>query len=92
MTLPIPNAMTAPAGAKLVFRPQDATLDAESGLSLPGTIVHREFLGASVRYGVRIGESEISVDTPFRSGAALREPGRPVTVTVSPESVHFLSA
>ena len=92
MTLPIPSGASVPPGAKLVFRPQDVTLDGEGGLALPGTIAHREFLGASVRYGVRIGDSEIAVDAPFRSGAVLRETGSPVTVSVSPESVHFLAA
>ncbi len=75
VTLPIPAGVSPPPGAKLVFRPQDATLDGAAGMALPGTIAHREFLGASVRYGVKVGDREIAVDAPFRAGAALLDPG-----------------
>ncbi len=92
VTLPIPAGVAPPPGAKLVFRPQDATLDGADGVALPGVIAHREFLGASVRYGVRVGDKEIAVDAPFRSGAALLEPGRATYVTVSPGSVLYLAA
>ncbi len=92
VTLPIPAGVSPPAGAKLVFRPQDATLDGASGIALPGTIAHREFLGASVRYGVRVGDTEIAVDAPFRSGTPLLDPGQRTHVSVSPGSVLYLGA
>ena len=91
--LPIPPSATVPPDAKLVFRPQDASIGSAGGdISVPGTIVHREFLGSVVRYGVRLGQSEIIVDAPFRSGHELHEPGHPITVRISLESALWLSA
>jgi iron(III) transport system ATP-binding protein len=92
VTLPIPAGVSPPPGAKLVFRPQDATLDGSAGVALPGTIAHREFLGASVRYGVKVGDREIAVDAPFRAGTPLLDPGRATHVSVSPGSVLYLAA
>ncbi|KAA2237554.1 ABC transporter ATP-binding protein [Salinarimonas soli] len=94
IVLPIPPDAVVPADAKLVFRPQDAALDrVETGaVPLPGTIAHREFLGSSVRYGIQIGGTEIVVDTPFQSGNVLHEPGRPITVSVSPRSALWLAS
>ena len=81
-----------PPGKRLVFRPQDATLSAADGATLAGPIVHREFLGATVRYGMRIGGSEILVDVPFHSGAELRAVGDVVGVALPPERMLYLPA
>jgi len=93
LRLPIPPSATVPANAKLVFRPQDASIGstAGGGTSVPGTTIYREFLGSIVRYKVRIGAAEIIVDAPFRTGDELHEPGQPVTVRISQESVLWLS-
>ena len=95
--VPIPADAAVPAGAKLVFRPQHARLSAAGtgaaeGPSLPCTIAHREFLGSSVRYGVRFGETEIGVDMPFHSGAELFEIGAPVQLTLPQRLLLWLSA
>ena len=88
----IPPSAEVPPNAKLVFRPQDASIgSALGGASLPGVVAHREFLGSVVRYAVRIGDSEIIVDAPFRSGDALHEPGQPVTVGISIDSALWLA-
>ena len=81
-----------PPGKRLVFRPQDATLSAADGATLAGPITHREFLGATVRYGMRIGASEILVDVPFHSGAELRGVGDVVGVALPPERMLYLPA
>jgi iron(III) transport system ATP-binding protein len=93
-SLPIPASASVPPGARLVFRPQDARIEAgmPDAEAVPGVVAHREFLGATVRYGVRIGETEIAVDTPFRAGDAMHEPGAPVTVSVRAGSALWLSA
>jgi iron(III) transport system ATP-binding protein len=92
--LPIPPSASVPANAKLVFRPQDASIgptDA-AGTPVPGTVAHREFLGSVVRYGVRIGDAEIIVDAPFRSGDELHQPGQPILVRIYLESALWLSS
>jgi iron(III) transport system ATP-binding protein len=92
VTLPIPPEAEVAPGAKLVFRPQDARIDPGSeGASLRGTITHREFLGSAVRYGVRVGPAELTVDVPFHAGDRLHEVGAPAMVTVAPRSLLWLA-
>jgi iron(III) transport system ATP-binding protein len=86
------SGVAMPAGKRLVFRPQHATLAAAEGASLRGPVTHREFLGATVRYGVRIGASEILIETPFQSGSELRSVGDEVGVDLPPRRMLFLPA
>jgi iron(III) transport system ATP-binding protein len=90
--VPVPPSAAIPAGARMVFRPQDARINREeSGMTaVPGTIGHREFLGSTVRYAIRVGATEITVDTPFHSGDPLHESGESVTVGVPSRSLLWL--
>jgi iron(III) transport system ATP-binding protein len=90
--LPLPPGGLTPRQTKLVFRPQHAVLSAPGSPGLAGVIVHREFLGAVVRYGVSIAGSEILVESPFASAEGLQDVGSPVSVTVDVGRVHFLDA
>ena len=63
---------------------------ADRRATMSGPVTHREFLGATVRYGVRIGGSEILIDAPFQSGAELRSIGETVGVALPPERMLFL--
>ncbi|MCV9936932.1 ABC transporter ATP-binding protein [Boseaceae bacterium BT-24-1] len=98
VTVPIAETTELPENPTLVFRPQHATFAAAGGvagedaLGLPCTITHREFLGASIRYGVRIGSTEVAVDMPFQSGSELRESGSQATLKLSPRSLRWLPA
>jgi len=73
-----------------VFRPQHATLEPIGAQGLAGTIVHREFLGATVRYGVDIAGSEILVESAFSSTNSLREVGSPVSVAIDIDRAQLL--
>jgi iron(III) transport system ATP-binding protein len=92
--LPAPKAA---AGAKLVFRPQSATLTREGVALAPGLIAvsgqvaHREFLGASVRYGVRVAGGEIAVDLPFHANQTLYEIDQKVRIGLNPDALAWLS-
>ena len=92
-SLPIPASASVPPGVRLVFRPQDARIEAGApdGEAVPGVVAHREFLGATVRYGVCIGGTEIVVDTPFRGGDPMHALGAPVTVSVRAGSALWLA-
>lgn len=93
--LPIPRGHSADAASRLVFRPQYADLvRAKAGSSAPltGVVAHREFLGATVRYSVTLGSSEVTVEAPFQSGASLIEVGETVTVSLAPDRMQFLGA
>jgi iron(III) transport system ATP-binding protein len=88
----LPAGANAPAGAKLMFRPQHAVLKGAGEGGLEGTISHREFLGASVRYGVHIGAALVLAEAPFTESGALRSPGDAVTLEIAPERLLLLSA
>ena len=92
-SIPIPEGASVPKGAKLVFRPQYATLGTlEPGaVALNGTIAHREFLGATVRYGVQVGTATVLIDAPFHSGETLLETGATTTLGLKPSSALWLS-
>jgi iron(III) transport system ATP-binding protein len=90
--LPLPSGSLATKTTKLVFRPQHASINPEGSPGLAGTIAHREFLGAIIRYGVSIAGSEILVESPFASADGLRDVGSPVSVSVDVARVHFLDA
>ncbi len=88
--LPLAAGTRVPAGAKLVFRPQHATLSANGALR--GPVAHREFLGATVRYGVRVADTEILVDLPFQSGSDLHAVGDTVGIALPSERALYLVA
>ena len=90
VALPIPAGMEVTPGSNVVFRPQDARIRAGGDSPLAGTIAHREFLGSTVRYGVRIGAAEIAVDTPFHAGDRLYTHGDPVSVAIAPGAIIWL--
>jgi len=86
------SGMPMPAGKRLVFRPQHAALTSPEGAALRGPVTHREFLGATVRYAVRIGDGEILIETPFQSGSEMRSVGDQVGVDLPPRRMLFLPA
>ena len=95
--VPLAPDVVVPEGAKLVFRPQHAHLapadaQSEGGTALPCVIAHREFLGASVRYGVRFGATEIGVDAPFHSGTELLDIGTPARLTLPSRRLLWLAS
>jgi iron(III) transport system ATP-binding protein len=91
--LPIPPSTAIPPHARMVFRPQDARVGSSEPrmTSVPGMITYREFLGATIRYGIRVEDAEIIVDTPFHAGDELHETGATVTVGVPTRSLLWLS-
>jgi iron(III) transport system ATP-binding protein len=86
------NIVEAEGGRRLVFRPQHASLAPAAGAAMSGPVTNREFLGATVRYAIRIGASEILVDVPFQSGAELRHVGEIVGVALPTERMLYLPA
>jgi len=95
--VPVAESAELPENPTLVFRPQHATLEADGeaeagGIVLPCAIVHREFLGASIRYATRVGGAEVVVDMPFQSGNDLFEIGSSVRLKLWPRSLRWLSA
>jgi iron(III) transport system ATP-binding protein len=98
LRIAVPPDAQVPAGARMMFRPQDVTIIASGEAAKPGTapvagmVSFREFLGSSVRYGVRAGATDIAVDCPFHAGDTLYEVGAAATVAIAMHSVRWLSA
>jgi iron(III) transport system ATP-binding protein len=95
--IPIAAGRDVAPGARMAFRPQDCMIvgtnesTGSDRTAAVGTVSYREFLGASVRYGVRSGAADIAVDCPFHAGDTLHEVGAAVTIAIATSSVRFLS-
>ena len=96
--VPMAANANAPIGAKVVFRPQNAIVGLPSGNApdgltrLHGHVIHFEFLGASVRYGIRIGTNEVLVDVPHQAGVEPLRTGSAVAVDLDHGRAIFLAA
>jgi iron(III) transport system ATP-binding protein len=97
LRMPVPPDAKILPGTKMLFRPQDATMMGANESGKPGTtkivgpVSYREFLGSSVRYGVRAGTADIAVDCPFHAGDELYDVGATVAVAVTTQSARFLT-
>ena len=93
VTLPIDKAAEVPAGAKLVFRPQHCALSPvdQSDAILPGTVESTEFLGASVRYMLKMGSDTIVVEAPFQSEADVRGIGTSMEVCLPRNAMLWIA-
>ncbi|WP_062225952.1 ABC transporter ATP-binding protein [Aureimonas frigidaquae] len=91
--VPIPQDATVPDNARLVFRPQYARIgvDAPGATSLDAVVRHREFLGATIRYGLMVGQTEVLVDVPFQAGDRLLDTGTQTFVSLDPRSALWLA-
>ncbi len=84
----LPGSAKIPLHGRLVFRPQSvALLPAGTPVALgdahfQASVAHREFLGATLRYGLTLGQQEVLIDVPFRSGDVLHETGAKVSAVV----------
>ncbi|SMH39737.1 ABC transporter ATP-binding protein [Azospirillum agricola] len=93
---PSVGAGGAGAGGKLMFRPQNLIIRADGGPPAPGharltgTIRHREFLGASIRYAVDVGGQLVQVDAPHQAGDALLAPDAPIVLDLAADKARLL--
>jgi iron(III) transport system ATP-binding protein len=62
-----------------------------SGGALSGEISHREFLGSIIRYAVRVGGTDVTIDAPFVTGDNLFADGDRVEVTLPSERTLWLA-
>ncbi len=97
LRFPIATEVDVPDGARLVFRPQDATIvtndTAAAGAGvISGRIVYREFLGSTLRYGIQADGADLYVDAPFKTGVQPLAPGDLVGVSIAENSVKWLPA
>jgi iron(III) transport system ATP-binding protein len=81
----------APEGpACLSVRPQAIRL-AAAGEGVAGIVTAREFLGGTVRYGVRAGGQDFVVDVPHRRAEAPYEVGAPAALAIDVRQVAVVA-
>ncbi len=92
----LPGSAGLPSAGRLLFRPQSVALlpsgtPAASGdAHFLASVTHREFLGATLRYGLALGNQEVLIDVPFRSGDVLYEIGAKVSAVVPHQALLWL--
>jgi len=97
LKVPVPAEAAIASGARMIFRPQDAAilLPNESlpagAVSADVVIADREFLGSLVRYGVRLGNTRVLVDAPFRSGDRVLNAGDHLRIAIVTRSLRWLA-
>lgn len=80
-----------PGYGNLVLRPQNISVRANaSDGALQGTIVHREFLGAQVRYLVKVANTQIVVDQSHAADQPILHAGADIGLDINPKSGVFL--
>jgi len=93
----LPASTKLPLEGRLVFRPQSVTLAEVDDVppmdraTFQGRISHREFLGATMRYGISFGKREILADVPFRAGDRQHVPGDLVWASVPASALLWLA-
>ena len=95
----LPPAARIPVSGKMMFRPQSVALSPATDVvpnlhaaTFQARITHREFLGATIRYGLITGRQEVLVDLPFKPGDKLHEIGATVAAAVPAKAVLWLNA
>ena len=82
--------------AEIVIRPHSIVLARAPGGAghrwLAGSVVEREFLGAFIRYTVKVGEQDLIAEEPHRIGQESHRPGDGVHVGIDPAQVRLLAA
>lgn len=93
IAIPVAETATVPSGAKLVFRPQHCALQPanQDDIRLSGTVQSIEFLGAAVRYALRMGSDTILVEVPFRNAGGVRTTGAALEVFLPRDAMLWLT-
>ena len=93
-SLPRSGDMPEHGPVQLLFRPHAARVrtapDGDDALWIPGTLVTREFLGESVRYGVETRAGMLIADRPHLSGEPDYAPGQAVHLGISASQLRVL--
>ncbi len=85
-----------PKAADVVIRPHTIALASAPGdagrIWLAGTVADREFLGAFIRYKVKVGQTQLVAEEPHRVGADSYRPGETVHLGIDPAQVRLINS
>lgn len=90
-SLPIGGSSTG--AASIVLRPQNIVIaERQDADTIPGRVLHSEFLGSQIRYIVQAAGSELVVDKSHRQGESTLSEGAEVPLRVNMQSAVVLRA
>lgn len=91
--IPLSEPIQAVDGSKLVFRPQDVTIQRAplGSAALLGSVIKREFLGSVVRYTLSCDVGAIICERPFIAGDELLQEGEAVHASIASKSLVVLN-
>ncbi len=94
--LRLPQRAARAGDAEIVIRPHSIVLARAPGGAgrtwLEGTVADREFLGAFIRYTVKVGGEQLIAEEPHRIGRDSHRPGDAVQVGIDAAQVRLLGA
>ncbi len=87
----LPLGQADPGEASIVLRPQNISIsDAPDADTIPGRVLHSEFLGSQIRYIVSAAGSELVVDKSHRQGETTLHTDAEVPLRVNMQSAVVL--
>ncbi|MDB6180873.1 ABC transporter ATP-binding protein [Paracoccus fistulariae] len=89
----LPIGSSNPGDAAIVLRPQNIAIgERPDGDTIPGKVLHSEFLGSQIRYIVSAAGSELVVDKSHRQGETTLPTGAEIALQVNMQSAVVLHA
>ncbi len=93
LELPLESVAGGIHGA-IVFRPQSVHINPEAALpavvNLDGTVESREFLGSTVRYGVKVGEITVLAEEDHLRGKKIYDKTERVRLVIPQQQILFV--
>lgn len=88
----LPISEGATGSGSMVLRPQNITVATSHGPdTIPGRVLHSEFLGSQIRYIFEAAGTELVVDNSHRQGEVTLQPGAEVPLKVNVQSAVLLN-
>ncbi len=96
LELPLPEIIVDGHHGAIVFRPQSVYVNPDTvtaaAMNLDGTIESLEFLGSTVRYGVKVGNITVLADEDHQRGKKVHTEKEQVKLVIPQEQIIFVKA
>jgi iron(III) transport system ATP-binding protein len=93
VVIPISTSLKAGQGA-VVFRPQSILINPDKqiqdGVELIGTVGTKEFMGATIRYSVEVGQNKLLVEEDHQRGKPVLAENKKVRLVIPEKQILFI--